>query len=347
MNPFSGDVWLHLGGRLPSRVQEAADLAQGVAFPTYPNARVASDIARSTPWLVVGSREDDNSHQLFNSSAEDRWASWHAQQTGAEVLVGPVQTLPGDPKDTKGIDQAIDALNEYTARTVLSGDPRPKASALSFKTSWLKTAHRHVLLSVLKSIDGPVGLMALHSADPYANRGNLSGLLEILRERPGVSVLRGDQVVLGALANGSSGGTIGRLPSQRHTVPPGSIARGKVLDLSPRVFVAGVMDWVSGRALDSCPATMPFMSCACPVCDGRALTRFLGPESACEAELHNVHTWGRLVDEIRHSRSPLTKWTVLCQEANYNLDEIDDSIGFPWRTSAQLHSWLELAGVPV
>ena len=63
--------------------------------------------------------------------------------------------------------------------------------------------------------------------------------------------------------------------------------------------------------------------------------------------MHSAYAWSGLAAEIMSASYPERVWLAHCQHANYTIDEIDDAIGLSWRTSRQLTSWLELAGIPV
>jgi hypothetical protein len=130
----------------------------------------------------------------------------------------------------------------------------------------------------------PVALMLGDPTDPLGSQAAVEGLVAMVTALDSVALMRSDLSAIGAVARGALMGSIGTLTSCRNFVQPTKRAGGVPDDKTPSVLVEAIASYVRGSKLEYVEGDRGILTCQCPVCDGRSLTRF--GESLSDGEKH-------------------------------------------------------------
>lgn len=363
IGPLGDAVWLHTGGRLGEHVPDLARLAGGVVLDGDVTGPRADAVHRAgVPTMLQHScavAEPDPEPGLFDlTEYDDPDRAWLERQLrrGVSVLTTRGEYL--------GRPEAGGERHRRLARTVTVSEGLlrlaaqeerhlPRLATIPVDYRWLRDPRCRVeLLDALGGLDGAVGLMigiGKSSNDPLADVRVVEGLVELVRSRPDMVLLRSDHGVLGAYAMGAAGGSIGLGTGARHLVPPGSRSYSpNPTDRTARFLVPALWTFWRGSRFDAVPDD-PLYHCDCRICDGRSLARFQDETLAVEADRHSVACWSDVATTMEGLGTSEREayWFRLCQQAVDNLDELFDRDGIVESPSKQLRAWCQLAGIAV
>lgn len=281
-----------------------------------------------------------------------RSEEWFAIQEGiAAVYTTPVVYVESrDKRNSSAASDLATAIGvaksfQHLVETRDSGGE--VLSVLALHHHWA-SRDSNLLLSALKEIDGPVGIMLWSSGDPYREPRAIEGMLDIIRERGQVAILRSDLAAIGFQAFGSVFGSIGVGTGTRHFCRWGDKGFADLDDPSPRPLIPSMMAyWKGTRA--AAVGSDPLLKCPCAVCQGQDLARFVDPALKQEAAEHSVEAWMTWVIEMESMpRSRRESWWIgRVRQAVFNGLELEERIYLPEPASKQLESWCKVLGVPV
>lgn len=210
--------------------------------------------------------------------------------------------------------------------------------ALPLHASWL-TRHADEVRDRIDRAGLPVALMLEHTDDPFELKGAVPGLLEVLRCRVPVSLLRCDVSAVGALAHGAAVGGVGTATSLRHIFPVrersgGGANRGKPAAVVPRALVYKQLDRIreATRVLDD----ETVWSCDCLFCGNQSISWII---DADDAFTHSLATLAALTDYVLSSPDPVGTWRSKCHVAQCILLDIE-SRGLDWKVPRFFGRWL-------
>lgn len=140
--------------------------------------------------------------------------------------------------------------------------------------AWLKESHRRQLIAVIRRSEHPVALVLGATQNPL-DVGRSSGLVEVLRELPDVSLLRADHlsgVEAAARSNGMV--AVGLIPSRRRITPPQKQGNSYFRhDRRPQLYGPGVHRILAAATRDEWYANTPAPTCSV-CCGGRSFDGF-------------------------------------------------------------------------
>lgn len=256
---------------------------------------------------------------------------------GVGCLLVPTQKyFAGD--DQSGLTEAI---VQASARCE-GHDPETTAVVVALDASWL-TDHRQQLLRCLRESSYPVALVLGDQNDPLARKGAVEGLVEVVTEIPGTSLLRSDFGALGALAFGARLGAVGLTTSHRHAVPPGAFAGGRRGARVLRVVHPDALTFYSADILERVRHVDP--ECHCSECGGEPLHRFVDENLRREANRHNVAVWRRVIDDVLWERPEHrgSAWLAMCRKAvDWERDFQARARTDALRVATQITRWADL-----
>lgn len=169
--------------------------------------------------------------------------------------------------------------------------------------AWLKDSHRRQLIAVIRRCEHPVALVLGSTQNPL-DVGRSTGLVEVLRELPEISLLRADHLS-GVEAAARSNGMVamGLIPSRRRITPPKK--KGKSYfkhDRRPQLYHREVHRILAADTRDQWYANMPAPTCAV-CCGGRSFDRFdSSPADIRLGTRHNATCMLELITAMKGSR---------------------------------------------
>ncbi|MBW3663381.1 MAG: hypothetical protein KY469_09805 [Actinobacteria bacterium] len=346
--PLNGAVWVHAGLKPPDHIGRVATAAGGVVLQGPPKYRQAREVLESgIPAMLQHDADLEPAPQPTLFGPDESWLS---EQHSCVVVSSRAGWVP--PPSTEGrerLRQAVLTSRTSHAHATRSEPSRPFVAMVALSHKWLTSREsRREVISALRSVGAPIGLMLEKAMDPLDTVQAVEGLVTLVTELESVAVFRCDHGALGAMAFGATGGSIGIGTSTRHFLDPDDNSWADFTDRTPRVFLPFIMGWWKGSRLAYYEEDPMFRSCSCPVCRGASLARFQDEALRAEADAHSVACWAdlarRLQDEDPGHRADA--WLRLCQTAYDNLDAIEDTSGLLQAPSRQLKAWLRFAGVP-
>lgn len=272
-----------------------------------------------------------------------------SQVGSVATYTNPVRHLPS-PKDRprEAAVELAKAVDGAAAFRRVVEQQAPKASVLTLFAlhyHWLT----HGLQSVrtaLRDVEGSIGLMVSHDADPFDSPRRIEGMLELIRDFR-VAVLRTDVAGLGFRAHGAMMTSIGIGTGTRHYPPPDHQPFANLDDDSPRLFVPTFGDFWRGTRI-AASGDDDYFRCYCGVCRGMSLARFIDSATASEAAEHTVDSWMGLSIQMENtSISRRTEWwTSYVLSSLAALKEFEDRTYSVQTESRQLTAWTRALGVP-
>ncbi|MEU3544858.1 hypothetical protein [Streptomyces paromomycinus] len=242
----------------------------------------------------------------------------------------------------------LDALMA-AARQVQALDHPRVIFAVPVDVAWLRGDAVKRLISVLHAVSGAKALMLGGQIDPLARFPEAVGnLVRIVRQVPGVALLRTDLAAFGALAHGAAFTAFGTTSGLRHIVPPPQPAKTSRNGgpNSPHVLVPDLMAFFLGRKIaDRYASTQPPL-CSCAACQGRGLDTFATMSEQKAAAAHNAAAltgWARQLDAVVASQRA-GWWQRRCQRAIDHYDVVNAAIEQPgaFTPPPQLLRWAQL-----
>lgn len=305
---------LYVGSRL--NLTEAADLGAGLDGLVLSGRSAYSRGTRLREAGFAGTLLlDEASYGKEERGAEQLSLEIGIDELSVQMNLGVGCLLVPTEKYFEGGDQAglADALSQASARCQ-SRDPETTAIVVALAASWL-TDHLSQLLRCLRNTSHPAALVLGDQNDPLARKGAVEGLVEVVTQIPGTSLLRSDFGALGALAFGAPLGAVGLTTSHRHAVPPGAFAGGRRGSRSLRVVHPEGLTFFSADILQRARQVDP--ECHCRECRGAPLHRFVDENLRREANRHNVAVWRRVADDVLCERPEHrgSAWRAMCRKA--------------------------------
>lgn len=340
-------VWLHLGARPPEHAAGLARRTGGVVLQAPLSSSRARNIARlGIPVMLQHSGVALTTEGMLFRNEDEAWLD---HQTDPAVGTTRTTWVPKPSHDASlSLRTGIIEAQRFLQRAEREWPGQPCVSVFAVSYHWLTSLPaRTELLSALRIIDGPVGLMFGKSLDPLDNARAVEGLVALVTGLPEVVILRCDHGLLGAYAFGALGGSIGINPTARHYVVPGSSGWAELTDRTPRVFLRSILAWWRGSRLGYYEGEELFND-DCAVCRGSSLARFQDETLTPEADAHSVETWSSIFSELRglEPGRRADHWIKLCSQAYDILDALEDlHDGLPHPPSKQLKAWLRFAGI--
>jgi hypothetical protein len=269
------------------------------------------------------------------------WVDRQAQHRVAAYL-SPSPYI--DDGDSGALQAIIDEGVEF-CRMVSVADPQaPGFLVVPVARSWLTTGLDE-LVGRLTDAAVPVALMLGDPTDPLGTRAAVEGLVAIVTALDTVALMRSDLSAIGAIAYGALMGSIGTLTSSRHFVQPTKRAGGVSGDKTPSVLVEAIASYVRGSKLEYVEGDGGLLTCHCPVCDGRSLTRFGQMLYVPEALFHNQHVWRAIARRVlgqAEAERPVG-WSAACERALDALVELEARTGVGFPPPGYLRAWSQLA----
>ena len=214
------------------------------------------------------------------SRQDAEWWFSAQEEAGADRLLTPGAWATWDGSGNP-LSPALDAELAHLSL-------RPDATVLlALDARWLSKSQSR-LIEVLAQIEAPIAIVLAHTGDPLSLSGAVHGLVHLIREIDGLTVLRTDHGGFGALVHGACHAAIGARSTLRHAVPPGKAAFAKRGDFTPRLFVPQMLDWFTALTISGWRTVGPELTCRLECCHGQGVERFLDPELRSAAMLHNV-----------------------------------------------------------
>lgn len=269
------------------------------------------------------------------------WVDRQAQHRVAAYLSPSPYVGDGDFGALQAI---IDDGVEFCRLCSAAGHPAPGFLVVPVARSWL-TTHLDPFVSRLGDAAVPVALMLGDPTDPLGSQAAVEGLVAMVTALDAVALMRSDLSAIGAVAWGALMGSIGTLTSSRHFVQPTKRAGGVSGDKTPSVLVEGIVSYVRGSKLEYVEGDGGFLTCHCPVCDGRSLTRFGQTLHAHEAFFHNQHVWQAIAAKVlgQAAAARPAAWREVCERALDALVELEARTGVSFPPPGYLRAWSQLA----
>jgi hypothetical protein len=218
----------------------------------------------------------------------------------------------------------------------------PSLIVLPITKYWL-TKGLDELVNALSATEERVALVLGDQNDPLDGAEAVRGLVAVVASRQGISLLRSDLAVLGAIAHGAEIGAIGTGTSVRHFVQPGKRGGGVPRDKTASTLVPALLSYVKGSKLGQVPESNYLLRCFCRVCEGQSLVRFGDERLVAESHEHSVETWSAMAEQIRGSEPSVRPrtWRSACADAIEAHQELSISSGVLFEASNQLKAWAE------
>jgi hypothetical protein len=269
------------------------------------------------------------------------WVDRQAQHRVAAYLSPSAYV---DDGDLGALQAIIDDGVEFCRLCSAAGHPAPGFLVVPVARSWL-TTNLDPLVSRLVDAAVPVALMLGDPNDPLGTQAAIEGLVAIVTALDVVALMRSDLSAIGAVAWGAIMGSIGTLTSSRHFVQPTRRAGGVSGDKTPSVLVETVASYVRGSKLEYVEGDGGLLTCNCPVCDGRSLTRFGQTIYASEAFFHNQHVWQAIAARVlgQADAAQPGAWRAVCELALDALVELEVRTGVSFPPPGYLRAWSQLA----
>ncbi len=279
----------YVAGGNSERIRAYAEHADAVVIAGA-NGPSAVRQLRDTGWdgTVIF---DGNAYKMQEGAMDPN--KWFLEQrtAGADRLLTPglwVDSASTSTTFEHQIEEEVNLARSFNATCLLAIDRR-----------WFtKTSKLNEMTFTLEGLDVPVAIVLGDKGDPMAYSGAVDGLVSSIKSIDKISILRCDQVGIGALAYGAAHASFGLTSSHRHVVPPGVSSFAKVNDRSARVFVRQLLDWFTASTIAGWSTTDVPLSCQATCCRGQAISRFLDDRLKSEADLHNLTVLAGLAEEI-------------------------------------------------
>jgi len=236
---------------------------------------------------------------LFDAMRYDKWESkldphqWFDEQqaAGADRILTPGQWVGAQPEHASFEAQAEEEVRLAVAHGA--------TCLLAIDRRWLsKSLLADEMRQRLQDLPVPVALVLGDQGDPMSYSGAVDGLVAMSKSVDKLSILRCDQVGIGALAFGAVHASLGLTTSHRHVVPPGVQSFAKRGDRSVRVFVRDLLDWFTASTISEWSTASVSPNCQESCCEGQRIDRFLDERRKNEADLHNRTVLAALAEEI-------------------------------------------------
>lgn len=220
---------------------------------------------------------------------------------------------------------------------------------LALHKSWL-VANKGLptLLRLVGDAGVPIALIIEHDGDPYATRGLLQGLVEVLQLGVKVYLLRCDVAAVGALCFGAEAAAVGTRTGLRHCFPLKDGGGGGAKP-SVAALVRGMLSYISLDKIELEIQQNPdndFWKCGCVVCGGQSLSWIKSapnPEEA--AYMHSVEVlyqiradlFGKFATSAERRRA----WIGLCDSAILQHEDTSAE----WSPQRVLGNWASLRDI--
>jgi hypothetical protein len=249
-----------------------------------------------------------------------------------------------DDGDLGALQAIVDDGVEFCRLCSEAGHPAPGFLVVPVARSWL-TTHLDPLVGRLVDAAVPVALMLGDPTDPLGSQAAVEGLVAMVTALDTVALMRSDLSAIGAVAWGALMGSIGTLTSSRHFVQPTKRAGGVSGDKTPSVLVEAIASYIRGSKLEYVEGDGGLLTCHCPICDGRSLTRFGQTLYLPEAVFHNQHVWQAIAARVlgqAEAAQPVA-WRAVCEQALDALVELEARTGVSFPPPGYLRAWSQLA----
>jgi hypothetical protein len=249
-----------------------------------------------------------------------------------------------DDGDFGALQAVIDNGVEFCRLCSAAEHLAPGFLVVPVARTWL-TTNLDPFVGRLMDAAVPVALMLGDPTDPLGSQAAVEGLVAMVTTLDAVALMRSDLSAIGAVAWGALMGSIGTLTSSRHFVQPTKRAGGVSGDKTPSVLVETIASYVRGSKLEYVEGDGGFLTCHCPTCDGRSLTRFGRTLYAPEALFHNQHVWQAIAARVLGQAEAVqpVAWRAICERALDALVELEARTGVTFPQPAYLRAWSQLA----
>lgn len=347
--PVQG-ILLHFGRRPDASAPRLARVASGAVVTRNSAPDLHRELLKDgLPTLMQDDGLDAEGAQASLLSPEEHW--FLAQQRQTSAFTSPIIYVGSREENSSKAMESLRAagtrIREFQ-RIVRDVDRHAPVLALfAVHHHWLsRDAAR--LISVLRDIGMPVGLMTWHSRDPFESPKAIEGMLEVIRAVDEVAVLRSDLAAIGFRAHGAVMASIGIGTGTRHFSRDGLRGFADTDDQSPRALVGPLLAYWKGSRIAHA-GDDPLLVCPCPVCDGLPLARFIDPTYRPQAAEHSVHVWSELaaqLEDVSVSQRP-EWWSSRVSGALLRIQELEDRIYLPEAPPRQLEAWSNVLGAKV
>jgi hypothetical protein len=242
---------------------------------TDPGAHSRHLATAAQPFLLP----DDSSTRQDLDSALDAQRS-----AGAAVCLTPTGYI--DAGNTDALRAAATAVAQLNRKDVIF--TVPVDIAMIGAAFFTQTA------AILADVPCPIALLLGRQFDPidHAPKTVVRNLRQLAATLPHLAVFATDLNAFDIAAHGGFTAAIGCGSSYRHIIRPGEKATAfDPADASPSVLFPDLATWRSGSTIAKWFGTRRCRTCACPVCNGRALNTFLDRSDHNDARAHGVATW--------------------------------------------------------
>ena len=307
-----------------------ANSASGVVLRGKKGNKAASRLRqqgyRGPLWL------DPAAYDRSSSSSLTLWDDWHQRQMELEVVefISPGAYVSG--ANAAALKSALRSQGNWVQE-------HGGRLSLALHYSWL-TRDLQTLTKQLRGVGLPLALAFADRYDPLGYVGAVEGLIELLSAVSDVTLMRGDIGAVGAVAHGATLGAVGTSPTNRHVFPPNQKGGGP--STSPAVFVASLLSFKTGAALDALPAAAS-PTCELRCCNNLALRRLNTRAKDAEAIRHNRIAIRQVLDNlIAAKRAPYAAFKAMCQQAQTEAHNMSIQARRPIDVSAQIKAWARI-----